>query len=95
MSELVYDEVYEERRAQLVDLIEWIERQVEPMAACQSVAFEAGLATHDLQRILRCRDRWPHWRDERFVPPLFVQKAMLREGHYGPDRQARAIEIDA
>lgn len=94
MVDLVYDETYDARYAALLDTIERLERQVEPMAATASFSFEAGLTAYDLQRLIRLRDRYPHWRDEKFVPPLFVQKAMLRDGHYGPDSQRRTFAHD-
>lgn len=95
MTELLYDEAYEARYAQLVELVEWLERQPDPIAACEAAALEAGLTPYDLQRILRWRDRWPHWRGERVSIPHFIaQKALLRQGHYGAAAQRRVLSLD-
>lgn len=95
MVDLVHDEAYQARYALLLQVVEELEQQPEPFAAADAFAFEAGLTAYDLRRILRCRTRWPHWRDERRVPPLMVEKLLARDGFYGPARQQAQLVFDA
>ncbi len=95
MTELIYEEDYEFTRGWLVEIVEHIEAQEDPIAACKDHTFEASLTEKDLQRIIRWRRQFPHWVEEKRVPPMLVQKAMLRDGHYGEEAQIRALQVDA
>jgi len=94
MVDQVHHDAYQARYAQLLEVIEQLEQEAEPMLAADRLAFEAGLTAYDLRRILRCRDRWPHWRDERRVPPLMVEKLLTRDGYYGPAQQQAQTAFD-
>lgn len=90
MVDLVYDDdFYEIRRAEIVDTVEWLESQSDPAADAEAIQFELGLSKEDICIILRLRERFPHWREERFVPPTKVQKALIIDGRYGEEAQQR------
>lgn len=94
VEEPLLSEAFERAEAQLLDTIERLEKEICPFDAADGYAFESGLTAYDLRRVLRCRDRWPHWREERRVPPLMVEKLLARDGHYGPAQQQAQMAFD-
>lgn len=95
MSELKYDDDYQLFYRILLETIEHIEAQDDPLERCPNYAFEAGLCANDLRRIIKWRQRYPNWKAERFLPPFIVQKSLLREGRYGEAAQARTLQIES
>jgi len=100
MAELLYDNIYDDRQAMLLEIVHKIEANTEPAVACEELAFVAGLSAKDLQRIIRLRQLHPASKTDRItgretIPAVFVQKSLLLDGRYGEDARKRAATVDA
>lgn len=87
--ELIYDSIYNERHASITSLVEWIEVQPDIAKAIENSDWVAGLPARDIRRIVKFRERFPHWREEKKVPPVLVQKSLLLDGRYGEEAAIR------